>query len=280
MADPGPVTVVGCGIMGSGIAHVARSAGHPVTAVEAGPAELDGARERVARYTGQAEKRGDDTSKLADVSFTVDLAGAVSGAEIVIEAVPEEFALKQAVFATIGGAASDDAVLASNTSGLSITALGAAAGRPAQMVGLHFFNPVPSMRLVEVARTPATSDAVLARALAFTQAVGKETVEVNDRPGFVTTRLVIVLICEAIRAYEDDVATVENLDAAMRLGFNHPMGPLELADRIGLDTVLAIADDLGAAFGAAFEAPALLRRMVAEGVLGRKSGRGFYDYRR
>ena len=280
MTGPGPITVVGCGIMGSGIAHVARGAGHPVTAVEAGLDDLDPARARVARYVAQAEKRGDDPSQLAAVSFTDDLAAAVAGAELVIEAVPEELALKQSVFATIGAAASDDAVLASNTSGLSITALGDAAGRPAQTVGLHFFNPVPSMGLVEVARTPDTSDATFERALAFSRGVGKETVEVNDSPGFVTTRLIIVLVCEAIRAYEAGVATAENLDAAMRLGFNHPMGPLELADRVGLDTVLAIADDLGTAFGAAFEAPALLRRMVAEGARGRKSGRGFYDYTR
>jgi 3-hydroxybutyryl-CoA dehydrogenase len=266
--------------MGSGIAHVARGAGHPVTAVEAGPDYLDGARRRVERYVTQAEKRGDDVSHLAEVSFTDDLAAAVAGAELVIEAVPEELDLKQQVFATIGAAASDDTILASNTSGLSITALGAAAGRPSQMVGLHFFNPVPAMGLVEVARTPDTSDAVLERALAFSRGVGKETVEVNDSPGFVTTRLIVVLMCEAIRAYEDGVATAENLDAAMRLGFNHPMGPLALADRVGLDTVLAIADDLRVAFGAAYEAPALLRRMVDEGALGRKSGRGFYDYAR
>ncbi len=278
MAAPGPVTVVGCGIMGSGIAHVARSAGHPVVTVEAGTDDLAAARDRVARYAAQAEKRGDDSTQWADVSFTVDLAEAVAGTEVVIEAVPEELALKRAVFATIGSSAGDDTVLASNTSGLSITALGQAAGRPAQMVGLHFFNPVPLMGLVEVARTPDTSDAVLARALAFSQGVGKETVEVNDSPGFVTTRLIIVLMCEAIRAYEDGVATAENLDAAMKLGFNHPMGPLALADRVGLDTVLAIADDLRGAFGAAYEAPALLRKMVAEGALGRKSGRGFYEY--
>jgi 3-hydroxybutyryl-CoA dehydrogenase len=275
---PGPVTVVGCGIMGSGIAHVARSAGHPVTTVEAGTDDVEAARARVTRYATQSEKRGDDITKLAAVSFTVDLADAVVGAAVVIEAVPEELALKQDVFATIGASASDDAVLASNTSGLSIAALGRAAGRPAQMVGLHFFNPVPSMGLVEVARTPETSDAVLARAVAFSEGVGKVTVEVNDSPGFVTTRLIIVLMCEAIRAYQDGVATAENLDAAMKLGFNHPMGPLALADRVGLDTVLAIADDLHAAFGAAYEAPALLREMVAEGALGRKSGRGFYEY--
>jgi 3-hydroxybutyryl-CoA dehydrogenase len=275
---PGPVTVVGCGIMGSGITHVARTAGHPVTAVEASPGHVDAARERVTRYAAQAEKRGDGVANLADVTFTADLADAVAGAAVVIEAVPEDLELKRDVFATIGSAADDDAVLASNTSGLSIATLGEAAGRPGQMVGLHFFNPVPLMGLVEVARTPDTDDDVLARALEFSRGVGKETVEVNDSPGFVTTRLIIALMCEAIRAYEDGVATAENLDAAMKLGFNHPMGPLALADRVGLDTVLAIADDLHAAFGAAYDPPALLRKMVADGALGRKSGRGFYDY--
>jgi 3-hydroxybutyryl-CoA dehydrogenase len=178
----------------------------------------------------------------------------------------------------VGLAAGDGAVLASNTSGLPIEVLGAASGRPAQVVGTHFFNPVPAMRLVEVVRSVSTSDATLSRALEFCRALGKETVEIRDLPGFVTTRLGTLLMCEGIRAYEQGVASAEHLDTAMKLGYNHPMGPLELADRVGLDTLLAILDDMRQAFGEAFRAPPLLRQMVAAGKLGRKSGQGFYEY--
>lgn len=146
------------------------------------------------------------------------------------------------------------------------------------MVGLHFFNPVPAMKLVEVVRGNETSEATMTRALDFSHALGKQTVQVRDLPGFVTTRLGVVLLCEAIRTYEQGVASAEDLDTAMKLGWNHPMGPLELADRIGLDTILSICDDLRAAWGDAFRAPPLLRQMVAAGKLGRKRGRGFYDY--
>jgi 3-hydroxybutyryl-CoA dehydrogenase len=156
--------------------------------------------------------------------------------------------------------------------------LGAASSRPAQVVGLHFFNPVPAMKLVEVIRATETSDQTMARALEFCHAVGKETVQVRDLPGFVTTRLGTVLMCEAIRAFEQGIATPEDLDKGMRLGYNHPMGPLELADRVGLDTLLAILDDLRQAYGDAFRAPPLLRQMVAAGKHGRKSGHGFYSY--
>ena len=178
----------------------------------------------------------------------------------------------------VGAAARDTTVLASNTSGLPIGVLGAASGRPSQMVGTHFFNPVPAMRLVEVVRATDTDPAVLARALEFCHALGKETVEVADLPGFVTTRLGTILMCEAIRCLQEGVASAAHIDAGMRLGYNHPMGPLELADRIGLDTILLILDDMREAYGDAFRAPPLLRQMVAAGRLGRKSGRGFYDY--
>jgi 3-hydroxybutyryl-CoA dehydrogenase len=271
------VTVVGGGIMGAGIAFVALSTGCDVTIVEANEELLEAARGRIDRYASQARKRAGEVV-LGALRLETDLARAAAGAEIVLEAVSEDLAVKRAVFATIGAAAPRGAVLASNTSGLPIGELAEAAGRPEDTVGLHFFNPVPLMGLVEVVRTPATSAASLDRALAFCARLGKETVQVLDSPGFVTTRLGTLLMCEAVRALEAGVASAPDIDTAMRLGYNHPMGPLELADRVGLDTLLSILDDLVETFGERFEAPALLRTMVADGRIGRKSGRGFYDY--
>jgi 3-hydroxybutyryl-CoA dehydrogenase len=270
--------VVGCGIMGSGIAFVARAAGFPVTAVEPTDELVDAARQRVDRHEAQARKRGAELADLAPLEMTTDLTAAVAGADVVVESVPEDLDLKREVFVQLGAAVGADAVVASNTSGLSIEELGKASGRPPQVLGLHFFNPVPAMRLVEVVRAPETADATVGRGIDFARAVGKETVEVRDMPGFVTTRLGTLLMCEAIRAYEQGVASAEHVDTAMKLGYNHPMGPLELADRVGLDTVLFVLDDLREAYGDAFAPPPLLRRMVAEGKLGRKSGAGFYDY--
>ncbi len=270
--------VVGGGIMGAGIAYEALVAGFPVTIVETAPELCEAGAARVAHYESRARAKGADLVGFGALDLATDLAGTVAGADIVIEAVSENLEIKSEIFATLGAAAHDKSVLASNTSGLSIATLGAASGRPAQVVGTHFFNPVPAMRLVEVVRSAATSDATLARAVDFAHALGKETVEVRDLPGFVSTRLGVVLLCEAIRAYEQGVATAEDLDTAMKLGWNHPMGPLELVDRIGLDTILSICDDLREPFGDAFRAPQLLRDMVAEGKLGRKSGSGFYGY--
>jgi 3-hydroxybutyryl-CoA dehydrogenase len=270
--------VVGCGIMGSGITFVARAAGFPVIAVEPSDELVTGARERVERHEAQARKRGADLAGLAPLEMTTDVTAAVESADVVVEAVPEDLDLKRDVFAQLGAAAGAETVIASNTSGLSIETLGSASGRSRQVLGLHFFNPVPAMRLVEVVRAPATTDEVVTRGVEFARAVGKEPVEVRDMPGFVTTRLGTLLMCEAIRAYEQGVASAEDVDTAMKLGYNHPMGPLELADRVGLDTVLFVLDDLREVYGDAFAAPTLLREMVVEGKLGRKSGAGFYEY--
>ena len=256
----------------------ARAAGSATTVVEPEEAWLTGARDRVDHYEAQARKRGNELEDLGALDLTTDLAAAVAGADVVVEAVPEDLALKRDVWTRIGGAALDSTLLASNTSGLSIEVIGAASGRSAQVVGLHFFNPVPAMRLVEVIRSPHTSDATVTAAVAFCEGIGKETVEVRDRPGFVTTRLGCLTMCEAIRVFEEGVATAEGVDTAMRLGYNHPVGPLTLADRVGLDTLLAILDDLREAYGDAFRAPPTLRQMVAAGRLGRKSGAGFYEY--
>jgi 3-hydroxybutyryl-CoA dehydrogenase len=270
--------VVGCGIMGSGITFVARAAGFPVTAVEPTDELVEAARQRVDRHEAQARKRGAELADFGPLEMTTDLAAAVTGADVVVEAVPEDLDVKREVFAQLGAAVGAETVMASNTSGLSIEDLGSASGRPQQVLGLHFFNPVPAMRLVEVVRARETTDDTVARGLDFACAVGKEAVEVRDMPGFVTTRLGSLLMCEAIRAYEQDAASAEHLDTAMKLGYNHPMGPLELADRVGLDTLLLILDDLREDYGEAFAAPSLLRRMVGEGKLGRKTGAGFYEY--
>jgi len=270
--------IIGGGIMGAGIAYEARVAGFPVTIVESKPEFLEAAEGRVAHYESRARSKGAELAGLGTLDLTTDLASAAQEADVIVEAVSEDLELKRSIFTTLGAAANDDTVLASNTSGLPIEVLGAASTRPGQVVGTHFFNPVPAMRLVEVVRSVETSDTTLARALDFCHALGKETVEIRDLPGFVTTRLGTLLMCEAIRAYEQGVASAEHLDTAMKLGYNHPMGPLELADRVGLDTLLAILDDMREAFGDAFRAPPLLRQMVAAGKLGRKSGRGFYDY--
>jgi 3-hydroxybutyryl-CoA dehydrogenase len=270
--------VVGGGIMGAGIAYEARVAGFPVTVVEAKPDFLDAAEQRISHYESRARSKGADLPGFGPLELTSDLPAAVADADVVVEAVSEDLDLKRTIFTAVGAAAKPDAVLASNTSGLPIEVLGAASGRPAQVVGTHFFNPVPAMRLVEVVRSVETSDETVERALAFCRALGKETVEIRDLPGFVTTRLGTLLMCEAVRAYEQGVASAEHLDTAMKLGYNHPMGPLELADRVGLDTLLAILDDMREAYGDAFRAPPLLRQMVAAGKLGRKSGHGFYDY--
>ena len=270
--------VVGGGIMGAGIAFEARVAGFPVTIVEAKPELLEAAEERVAHYESRAAVQGCGPRGLRDPRPEHRPGRGAAHADVIVEAVSEDLALKSSIFATAGAAASEHAVIASNTSGLPIEVLGAASGRPDQVVGLHFFNPVPAMRLVEVVRGVETTDVTLNRALDFAHALGKQTVLVRDLPGFVTTRLGVVLLCEAIRTFEQGVASAADLDTAMKLGWNHPMGPLELADRIGLDTILSICDDLRGAWGDAFRAPPLLRQMVAAGKLGRKSGRGFYDY--
>lgn len=270
--------VIGGGIMGAGIAYESLVAGHTVTIVESREEFVASARERVEHYEHRARSRGNELEGFGTLTVTTDLERAVAAADIVVEAVPEDLDLKQAVWSRIGAAASDTAVLASNTSGLPIAVLGAAGGRPTQTVGTHFFNPVPAMRLVEVIRGADTDPAILERALAFCAALGKETVEVADLPGFVTTRLGCILMCEAMRVYQEGVASAEHIDTGMKLGYNHPMGPLELADRIGLDTILLILEDLREAYGDAFRPPPVLRQMVAAGRLGRKSGRGFYDH--
>lgn len=280
----GKVAVVGAGTMGHGIAQVAAMAGHPVTLFDADAHQVVRA---VARVEANLEKgvrlgKVDADSRdaaLASLSPAAALDEAVAGAELVIEAVPEVLSLKADLFRRIADLAANDAVLATNTSSLSVTKIGEALPFPGRFLGLHFFNPVHVMALVEVVKGQRTDPAVLERAVAFVRGLGKEPVVVADSPGFASSRLGIVLGMEAIRMVEAGVATPEDIDKAMTLGYRHPMGPLRLTDLVGLDVRLGIARYLHETLESeAFRPPALLERMVAEGRLGKKTGRGFYDW--
>jgi 3-hydroxybutyryl-CoA dehydrogenase len=215
---------------------------------------------------------------LAAISRTKDLAAAVSGADLVVEAIPERMELKLETFREVDRHAPAHAVLGSNTSSLSVTEIAGATARPERVVGLHFFNPVPVMELLEIVRGLRTDDATIAAARAFATAIGKRPIVVKDSPGFATSRLGVILGVEAIRMLEAGVASAEDIDLAMELGYRHPMGPLKLGDLVGLDVRLAILEHLHKEVGEQFRPPALLRQMVRAGKLGRKSGEGFYKY--
>lgn len=274
--DEGPlvaraVAVTGAGTMGSGIATMLLVAGHQVTLHDTREAALAAARARAHKRAGEAVAEG-------RLATTTDLAAAIGAADFVIEAVPEVLELKRSLFARLDELAPRHAILASNTSELSVTAIAAATARPAQVVGMHWFNPPERMALIEVVRAVQTSDETVAATLALAASCGKEPVTVNDRPGFVTTRALAALLLEAMRMLEEGVADASDIDRAVRLGLNHPMGPLELADYVGLDTMLLIADSMQGALGERFLATPTLRKLVEAGRLGRKSGAGFYDY--
>jgi 3-hydroxybutyryl-CoA dehydrogenase len=279
------VAVLGAGTMGHGIAQVAAAAGldtrlYDVTSelVERGLARVRGNLEQgVAR--GKLTQAQHDATLAALRGDTV-LERAVTGADIVIEAVPEKLELKQELFGRVAAHVSGDAILATNTSSLSVEALAAALPGPERVIGTHFFNPVHIMKLLEIIVAPRTSEATLGRTRAFGEALGKETITIKDFPGFATSRLGLVIGLEAIRMVEQGVGSPEDIDKAMTLGYGFPMGPLRLTDLVGLDVRLHIAEYLSTSLpmGAHFEPPALLRRMVAEGKLGKKSGEGFYRW--
>ncbi|HSE27832.1 MAG TPA: 3-hydroxybutyryl-CoA dehydrogenase [Gemmatimonadales bacterium] len=277
------VGVVGAGQMGAGIAQVAAAAGYTVVARDVDQAALDRARAGIAKSLAKFVEKGQldavarDTA-LGRLSFTTDLAG-VAAADLVIEAIVEDLDAKTALWRELDRRAPAATIFASNTSSLSITTMAAATGRPDRVVGLHFFNPVPLMNLVEVIRGVATSPATFDAALGFARSLGKETVGARDTAGFVVNRLLVPYLLDAVRALEQGVGTVVEIDAAMKLGCGHPMGPLTLLDFVGLDTALRIGEILFGEFREPRMAPPpLLRRMVAAGLVGKKGGRGFYDW--
>ena len=278
------VAVVGAGTMGNGIAHVFAQHDWDVALVDVAPAALEKAVATIAGNLDRQVKKGALTAErrdaaLSHVTTATDL-GAAAGAGLVVEAAAESESVKFALFAELDRLAPEGAVLASNTSSISITALGARTRRPEAVIGMHFMNPVPVMALVEVIRGQATSDATAGRVMAIARELGKTPVEVNDYPGFVANRVLMPMINEAVFCLMEGVASAESIDTVMRLGMHHPLGPLALADLIGLDVCLSILEVLHGGLGDDKYRPCpLLRRMVAAGQLGRKSGRGFFDYR-
>ena len=278
------VGVVGCGLMGSGIVEVAARAGASVTFVEGSPDLVDAGRAAIERSVRKAAERGklaasESEALLGRVDGAVDLE-ALADADLVIEAATERLDAKLQIFARLGEVTRDEVVLASNTSSIPIAELAVASGRPAQVVGMHFFNPPPVMQLLELTPSIATSDATMAFVRAYgTDVLGKTCVQARDEAGFIVNRLLIPYLYDAIRLYERGFASREDIDAAIHLGLAHPMGPLALTDLVGLDTTLSIGEVLFEEFrDARFAPPSLLRRLVAAGHLGRKSGRGFYAY--
>jgi 3-hydroxybutyryl-CoA dehydrogenase len=280
------VAVVGAGTMGSGIAHVFAQHGWDTLLVDTAPTALERARQTIAANLDRQVKKGTLTpeQKAATLDRLVTapaLDGRLGGPELVVEAATEQRETKFAIFRELDRAAPPEALLATNTSSISITAIAAQTTRPGLVIGMHFMNPVPVMPLVEIIRGLDTSDATTGRAVAIAQALGKTPVEVRDAPGFVSNRVLMPMINEAIFCVMEGVATPDAVDTVMKLGMNHPLGPLALADLIGLDVCLAILEVLHRDLGDDKYRPCpLLRTMVAAGRLGRKSGRGFFDYGR
>jgi 3-hydroxybutyryl-CoA dehydrogenase len=278
------IVVVGAGTMGNGIAHVAALHGKAVTLVDVDPAVLERALAAIDKNLGRQVTKGviEEPAKgetLSRIATSTALATAVADVDLVVEAAPERLELKHSIFEAIDAAAPARAILASNTSSISITAIAAKTKRPERVIGMHFMNPVPVMELVEVIRGLATSDETTRAVLDLSRELGKTPVEVNDAPGFVSNRVLLPMINEAVFALMEGVADAEAIDTVMKLGMNHPMGPLTLADLIGLDTCLSILEVLHREIGDDRYRPCpLLRKYVAAGWLGRKSGRGFYTY--
>ena len=279
------IGVIGCGLMGSGIVEVAARSGFNVIVSEANDDFLQAGLQRIDKSLGRAVKKGklqeEEMENIkARIKGVVGL-DAFTDVDLSIEAVSENLELKRNIFKKLNEVTRPDVILASNTSSISIAALAAATQRPDKVVGMHFFNPVPVMSLLELVRGILTSDATLQTVREIGEHMGKTPVVAKDSPGFIVNRLLIPFLLDAIRMYESGLATKEDIDTGVKLGLNHPMGPLTLADFVGLDTTLFVADVLYEEYGDPnFKAPPLLRQMVAAGLLGRKSGRGFYDWRK
>ena len=277
------VAVVGAGTMGRGIAQVAAAAGCSVALYDVEQRFVDAGLERMRASVGKAVAKEKMTAAAGDaliarVRGTTDFADAVRTAQLVVEAIPEDMGLKRETFERLGELCGDDALLATNTSSLPVTQIAEAAKGPERCIGMHFFNPPPIMKLLEVVKGEKTSAAAIDCAVGLGKRFKKEPIVVRDAPGFASSRLGIALGMEAIRMVEEEVASPADIDKAMEFGYRHPMGPLRLTDLVGLDVRLAIAEALSKALGPRFAPPELLRRMVADGKLGQKSGQGFYSW--
>ena len=278
------IAVVGAGQMGNGIAHVFAQSGVPVTMIDVSEDALRRGRETIEKNMDRQVKKNslsaeDRQAALGRIATSTDL-GAVGNATVVVEAATENTDLKFRIFADLDRIAPPDAILASNTSSISITHIGAQTKRPDRVIGMHFMNPVPVMQLIEVIRGLATSDETTSRIMELAKSLGKTPVEANDFPGFIANRILLPMINEACFALMEGVGTPDAIDQVMKLGMNHPMGPLALADFIGLDTCVAILEVMHDGLGDPKYRPCpLLRKYVAAGWLGRKTGRGFYNYR-
>lgn len=278
------ITIIGVGTMGHGIAQVAAAAGATVHMNDISAEAIDKGMSAVRANLDKGIEKGKVTEEQRDAVVgrlvaAPDLDAAAAASDLVIEAAPESLELKRKIFARIDAAAPAHAILASNTSSLPVTKIAAATGRPDKVLGMHFFNPVHIMKLLEIVRADTTSQETVDAIVTFGKKMGKDPIVVRDAPGFASSRLGLVIGLEAMRMLEQEVASAEDIDKAMTRGYGHPMGPLKLTDLVGLDVRLAIAEYLHEELGVeAFRPPEILRRMVAEGKLGKKSGQGFYTW--
>ena len=277
------VAVIGTGTMGRGIAYLSALAGYDTVIHDVDTGALDAAKANIESTLRKGVEKGKVEPAAAEaaskrIQLASDLEPAVRQADLIIEAVPEDLDLKQNLFSQADLFCGEETILASNTSSMSITQLAGSVERRDRFAGMHFFNPPHLMKLIEIVRGERTSDDTIAQIREVAQKMGKDPVIVRDTPGFATSRLGVAIGLEAMRMLEDNVASAEDIDRAMELGYNHPMGPLRLSDLVGLDVRLGIAEYLAASLGPRFEPPEILRRMVREGKLGKKTGEGFYRW--